>query len=236
MASAVPERQVRISRIGGRYLVFDIEDVVYIRRHHGMCAVFVGTMPQNPTQSILLSLPIELYAEEAKLLVDKKAAYIADDATDHLSQLKTMDSSARKAYFQSLKSQRKAAQRVFDDNKAKDRARHAHKVPKNKGVPSSADAEADDSLFGSGPSASASVVAETVRLPAVTPTTSNVLMPSSAMSDTAPIQVPPTYPLYAFLNARGYYITPGLRFGGDYSVYPGDPFHLLWMESEDSHA
>jgi tRNA-splicing endonuclease subunit Sen34 len=224
MTSAVPDRQVRISRIGGRYLVFDIEDVVHIRRHHGMCAVFTGTMPQNPTQSILLSLPIELYAEEAKLLVDKKAAYVADDATDHLSQLKTMDSSARKTYFQSLKSQRKAAQRVFDDNKAKYRARHAHKVPKGKAAPSSAEAEADDSLFSSAPSAPALVVAETYKLPAVTPSTSNVLMPPSAIGAVAPIQIPPTYPLYAFLNARGYFITPGLRFGGDYSVYPGDPF------------
>jgi tRNA-splicing endonuclease subunit Sen34 len=224
MTSAAPGRQVRISRIGGRYLVFDIEDVVHIRRNHGMCAVFTGTMPQNPTQSILLSLPIELYPEEVKLLVNKKAAYIAEDATDHLFQLKTMDSSARKAYFESLNSQRKAAQRAFDDHKAQYRARHAHKVPKGKAVTNSAETEADDSIFSSTPSAPASVVAETYKLPAITPTTSNVLMPSSAISPVAPIQVPPTYPLYAFLNARGYFITPGLRFGGDYSVYPGDPF------------
>ncbi|KAK0645619.1 hypothetical protein B0T16DRAFT_330554 [Cercophora newfieldiana] len=222
-SAGAANRQVRISRIGGRYLVFDIDDVVHIRRHHGMCAILVGTMPQNPTQSIFLGLPIELYAEEAKLLVDKKAAYIADDATDHLSQLKTMDSSARKAYFQSLKAQRKAAQRIFEDSREKARARHAHKVLKGKPEPAEPSAEADDTLFSSKPSASPSVVLEPLKSPAVTPTTSNLLIPFSP-SDTTPIQGPPTYPLYAFLNARGYYITPGLRFGGDYSVYPGDPF------------
>jgi len=224
MTSAVADRQVRISRIGGRYLVFDIEDVVHIRRHHGICAILIGTMPQNPTQSIFLGLPIELYAEEANLLVDKKAAYIADDATDHLSLLKTMDSSARKAYFQSLKTQRNLAQRALQDVKDRSRARHLQKVSKSKPEPTQSATEDDDTLFSSKPSAPPSVVLEPVRLPAITPSTSN-LFPFSP-SDTTPIKVPPTYPLYAFLNARGYYITPGLRFGGDYSVYPGDPFRF----------
>lgn len=225
MSSPTPDRQVRISRIGGRFLLFDIEDVVHIRRHHGICAVLVGSMPQNPTQSIFLGLPIELYAEEAKLLVDKKAAYIADDATDHLSQLKKMDNSARKAYFQSLKAQRKTAQRALDDAKEKSHARYLNRVSKSKPETTESTAETDETLFSPKPSAAPSVVLEPVKLPAITPATSNLLIPFSP-SDTEPIKVLPTYPLYAFLNARGYYITPGLRFGGDYSVYPGDPFRF----------
>src|SRR3954466_12304088 len=102
MATAA-ERQVRISRVAGRYLVFDIDDVLHIRRHHGICAVLTGTMPQNPTQNLFLGLPVELQAEEAKLLVDKKAGYIADELSDHLSQLTTMDETARKAYLSHLK-------------------------------------------------------------------------------------------------------------------------------------
>ena len=33
-------------------------------------------------------------------------------------------------------------------------------------------------------------------------------------------------PLYTFFHKAGYYMTPGLRFGCDFSVYPGDPFRF----------
>lgn len=232
MAPSIPDRQVRISRLGGRYLVFDIDDVLHIRRHHGICAVCTGTMPQAPTQNIFLGLPIELYAEEARLLVDKRAAYVVDDAADHLSQLTSMDPATRKSYLQSLKSQRNLAKQLFDDAKAKSGAAHAHKR-KAKGKPAEeTDAPAsttgggdEDALFDSTPPPAVHPVARNTSAPAITPTASTALIkPGGAHGVTIP--VPASYPLYAFLNARGYYITPGLRFGGDYSVYPGDPFRF----------
>ncbi|KAK3390874.1 hypothetical protein B0H63DRAFT_124943 [Podospora didyma] len=246
---ATTERQVRISKIAGRYLVFDIEDVVYIRRQHGICSVFTGTMPQNPTQNIFLGLPVELYAEEARLLVDKGAGYIADDPADHLSQLKTLDETARKAYIQSLKSQRRTAQQVFLEAKAQSHAKHLSKRKPSSGaklgkerkaannesiVEEGADGGADaaESLFGvtkpSPPPAAAVgtvvVTKDTTTIPAITPTTSSVLIAPTKRN--VPPEDPASYPLYAYLNARGYFITPGLRFGGDYSVYPGDPFRF----------
>jgi len=40
-----------------------------------------------------------------------------------------------------------------------------------------------------------------------------------------------SYPLFAHLHAHDYFITPGLRFGCDYTVYPGDPlrFHSHFL-------
>ncbi|KAK3379962.1 hypothetical protein B0T24DRAFT_176678 [Lasiosphaeria ovina] len=242
MASPVADRQVRISKIAGRYLVFDIDDVVHIRRQHGICSVFTGTMPQNPTQNVFLGLPVELYAEEARLLVDKKAAYIADESADHLSQLKTLDETARREYIASLKSQRRNAQLVFADAKARSLAKHADKrkpsprdqVAKDGPAISSGpedrktsivDGAGGDTLFDSRPVSKPIPKTVTVEaMPAITPTTSNALIrpnPSSA----AALELP-SDPLLAYLNARGYFITPGLRFGGDYSVYPGDPFRF----------
>lgn len=240
MASTTPERQVRISRVGGRYLVFDIDDVLHIRRDHGICGILVGTMALAPQQNLFLGLPLELYAEEAKLLVEKKVAYVTDEATENLAPFKARDNAARQAYLQSLKTQRKTAQAAFQDLKAKGRALHAQKVAKAEaeaeasveGSVEQRSADGDVSLFSSkadSPAGPASTL-KPVKLPHITPTTSSFLLPGS--SDTsAIIKVPPTYPLYAFLNARGYYITPGLRFGGDYSVYPGDPFryHAHYM-------
>lgn len=233
MAPSVPDRQVRISRLGGRYLVFDIDDVLHIRRHYGICAVCTGTMPQAPTQNIFLGLPIELYAEEARLLVDKRAAYVVDDAADHLSQLTSMDPATRKSYLQSLKSQRNLAKQLFDDAKAKSGAAHAHKrkakgktaVEEETDAPASTPGGGDeDALFDSTPPAAVHPVARNTSAPSITPTASTALIKPGAHGVTIP--VPAFYPLYAFLNARGYYITPGLRFGGDYSVYPGDPFRF----------
>lgn len=245
MTANVPERQVRISRIAGRYLVFDIDDVVYIRRYHGVCAVLTGTMPQNPTQNLFLGLPVELRAEEAKLLVDKNVGYIADELSDHLSQLTSMDASTRKTYLQRLKQQRRIAQRAFDEEKARVQAKHRSKrkaanadkpaapAPKEEGPPAAVEDETP-SLFEaqptnnkSGPAKNKGKPKET--LPAITPTTSSALLPppsprhpSSATEAPAPECA--SYPLYRYLNSRGYYTTPGLRFGGDLSVYPGDPF------------
>lgn len=228
------ERQIRISQIGGRFLVFDLDDVVHIRRHHSTCAVFIGTMPQNPTQNIFLGLPIELYAEEARLLLDKKAAYLVDDTAEHLSQLTAMDSNARRAYLDALKAQRKTAQLMFDDAKAKARALHEHKRKGNAKKPldvllnESGNADGEDLLFESQPPKPAPVV-KAAPIPAVTPTISNLLITPRA--SVIPPQTPTQDPLLAYLNSKGYYITPGLRFGGDYSVYPGDPFryHAHYM-------
>lgn len=225
---ALPDkRQVRISRIAGRYLVFDIEDVALIRREHEICAVFTGTMPQAPTQNVFLGLPVELYAEEARLLVDKGAGYIVDDAVDHLSQLKMMNPASRKAYLQSLGMQRKHAKMVFDETKAQSQAKYKEKRKgKKKEQQEKPDEVGDESgsLFSSSQPVKQQVQEKPPKevLPRVTPTTSNALVVSSASIPFAELPLP--NPLHLYLNARGYFITPGLRFGGDYSVYPGDPF------------
>ncbi|KAL2157468.1 hypothetical protein VTH06DRAFT_6019 [Thermothelomyces fergusii] len=234
---ATAERQVRISRVAGRYLVFDIDDVVYIRRHHGICAVLTGTMPQNPTQNLFLGLPVELHAEEAQLLVDKGVAYIADELTDHLSQL-TRDESARKAYLQHLKQQRRNAQQVFDEEKARMQARHQGKRkakqpeasdPEAPAAVSAAENEDPSSSALFSPATPASGTKQEKKdalLPGVTPTTSLPLLPAISPGRGAPVDPSTTtkLPFYRYLNSRGYYTTPGLRFGGDFSVYPGDPF------------
>lgn len=230
--AASSERQVRISRVAGRYLVFDIDDVVHIRRHHGICAVLTGTMPQNPTQNLFLGLPIELHAEEARLLVDKGAGYVADELTDHLSQLSAMDPSARKAYLQHLKQQRRNAQQVFEDEKAKVQAKHQGKRKAKPAAVAEVSAavtetEEDTSLFDTPKPAAPppSAPPKESSLPGVTLTTSSPLLPiPTSSSPVVNLPYPAHYPFYKYLNARGYYTTPGLRFGGDYSVYPGDPF------------
>lgn len=245
---------IRITSVGGRYLVFEVKDVAALRRDHCICAVFVGTTPQNPNQNVFSGLPIELLAEEAKLLVEKGAAYVVDDCTSHLKQLSSMDNATRLAYLQSLKTRRKLFQKVAseqhvekkkigDKMKAKSQAKRAARAlqePREESQTTlepreEADAgtgfakdEASsfgDTFFSSAPSKKKSQPPRPAIVPMqhITPTTSLDML-ADLRAHTISIETPRSYPLYRHLNSRGYYITPGIRFGADYSVYPGDPF------------
>jgi tRNA-splicing endonuclease subunit Sen34 len=232
-------RVIRISHIAGRYLVFDLQDVVHLRRQHNICAVFVGTMPQNPTQNIFMGLPVELLAEEVNVLVNKGAAYIADDAVEHLARLSAMDDTSRKAYLQSLKTQRKKAHAALEEEKlvrtAQARAnrlnngKSSRKAGKEQAA-TEAVATEDGLLDPASLAEPATTVPNTnttlgTTAPGLTPGTSVELIDgATGLTDPRALDDAKPCSLYAHLNSKGYFITPGLRFGGDYSVYPGDPF------------
>ncbi|KAI1383372.1 SEN34 subunit of tRNA-splicing endonuclease [Hypoxylon trugodes] len=254
MASTTISRPpVRISKVAGRYLLFDIDDIMYIRRNHNICSVFVGTIPQNPQQNIFMGLPVELMPEEAQILIDKKVGYIVNDAAFHPAQLGALDEDARRRYLQAIKGEGRKAQLAAAEGKQNMRPKvstKSKKKPKatDSEVSNEANApekgpEVDDetSLFGppspprATPSPAPHNLSKTAEEPqaefAITPTTSSLLPPSPPVSadedgQTTPINVPPSYPLYAHLQDRGYYMMPGLRFGCDYNVYPGDPLRF----------
>jgi tRNA-splicing endonuclease subunit Sen34 len=248
---------VRISKVGGRYLVFEVKDVASLRRDHCICAVFIGTTPQNPTQNVFSGLPIELLAEEAKLLVDKGAAYIVDDAVSHLTQLSSMNPAAKQAYLHTLKTRRQNISRVLDEQDAA-RKREGAKMrgkQKSKRAPVKSDTPPVDEAAILPPSPPAEMEHEAPppstgladlesSLSALFPPKKEASPISKALANTKPrhitpttsidmldprahivsIEAPRSYPFYKHLNSKGFYITPGIRFGADYSVYPGDPF------------
>ncbi|KAI1822243.1 SEN34 subunit of tRNA-splicing endonuclease [Xylaria intraflava] len=237
---------LRISKVAGRYLIFDIEDVMYLRRNHNICSVFVGTLPQNPEQNILMGLPLELMPEEAQVLVERKVAYVADDATFHPSRLMAFDESSRRAYLRSLKNQGKRLQMAALENSNRNKPKlHQGKTKKNRnkdatepgGSPageildSNAEADENASLFDSAsiPPAPSKALPDEIEGYGLTPTTSGFLVSPTADSELEPsvaVDVPVTYPLFAHLHDKGYYMMPGLRFGCDYNVYPGDPLRF----------
>lgn len=257
---------VRITKVGGRYLVFEVKDVAALRRDHCICAVFIGTMPQNPNQNVFSGLPIELIPEEAKLLVDRGAAYVVDDAAAHLAQLTTMtmhNGADRAAYLQSLRTRRRGFEKYADEKAAEDKkiserlrmeslAKKAAKAQKKKKAAAAQDDSIPENVTPAGQgtldTATASAVDDydislfSLALPPqntrvenqavdsiklhITPTASTGLFPATqTLVHTIPT-IPSTrgYPLYRHLNSKGFYMTPGIRFGADYSVYPGDPF------------
>ncbi|KAJ1331896.1 tRNA-splicing endonuclease subunit Sen34 [Microdochium nivale] len=278
---------VRISRVASRYLIFDIEDVMFLRRHHNLCSVFSGTVPQNPQQNVFMGLPVELMAEEARALVEDGAAYVVEDADFHIRMLKDltkkMSIGAKKAevdiaasdgddiyerrdeYISNITEEGTAVMQAHIDEKQALREASLMKASRGKrskkgklaaanvnekdDLGSQADEvasttspvielardDADEGLFGS-----SSVPHErkidkknlaTSSVPyAVTPTTTGSLLlgtsPSRPSSSSVEVDVPPSYSLFKHLHDKGYYMMPGLRFGCDYNVYPGDPLRF----------
>lgn len=253
MALETPRPQVRISKVASRYLLFDIDDVMYLRRNHNICSPNVGTIPQNPSQSIFMGLPIELMAEEAQVLVAKQVAYVVDDAAFHLAQVPLIDDASRKTHLQTMDTEVKKANLAWIEIQASKKPKNIQRVKKDRKKKPAADildipsevANSDETagssgvaedtsleLFASEPTASpkkeAHKPADSYQRWHATLTTSNTLLPSSP--DKAPI-VPvdvllPQYPLYAHLQDKGFYMMPGIRFGCDYNVYPGDPLRF----------
>jgi tRNA-splicing endonuclease subunit Sen34 len=248
-ASSLPARHVRISRIAGRYLIFDIQDVAYLRRHQNISSIFVGTLPQNPTQNVFLGLPIELFAEEAKLLVERGVAYVVDDAAAHLSRLRGVEGEAKRRYTGAIRTKTEEANSIYRQEESRRQTRSEELRRKNvakprqkskrtsivekenEGSPAEQENGRASDLLGPSPEmppASPRPTSSAAPRPQIhlTPTTSAPLLSPMDDLDHAVVQVgaPESYHLYAHLNARGYYMIPGLRFGGHYSVYPGDPF------------
>lgn len=236
-----PSEPVPISMVAGRYLLFDVNVVTYLRRTHHICGVLIGSIPQIPQQNVFLGLPLELMPEEAKLLVEKEAAYIVDDLAWHKERFNTLKGSEKKKYLGSLRAKGLEARKLAEDAS---RRRSEHALAKQaqrrrKEAPSddhntSGDAQVDDaaseSLFddvrpASRASSATPCASETPY--AVTPTTtySPSSLPQTTTVQPAP-SVPSSYPLFEHLHSRNYFVMPGLRFGCDYNVYPGDPLRF----------
>ncbi|KAH7349367.1 tRNA intron endonuclease [Plectosphaerella cucumerina] len=248
MAETRPVPVVRISKIADRYLVFDAEHVSALRRVHGISSMLAGSTPQNPTQNVFLSLPLELLPEEAASLVEKKVAVLVDEAAFHIDALRSSDPRARDAYLASLDETRNLARRhIAEEQQARKAASKAQEAKarekKNKrksggqsAAPSGEDASA--SLFTPDdaqktPAPVDRVEAAVAKPMAVTPTTSAGLeAPSGDEGHT--VEAPPIGPLQRHLVANGYFITPGLRFGAKYSVYPGDSlrYHAHFLATD----
>jgi tRNA-splicing endonuclease subunit Sen34 len=248
---ADPELPIPISLIAGRYLLFSIDAVTFLRREHHICGVLIGSLPQAPQQNVFLGLPLELMPEEVRLLVEKGLAYLVDDVRAHQEGLTHASPQRKLQYVNRLRDAgRQAAlsqaavkeqRRVAALSKARPKA--------TKGLETEAVSLADKvddsvpealhqaSLFAppspSEPAASESISAS---LFGVTPATSASLFSSSPPPGLPGGELPAapdSYPLFKHLHSKGYFTSPGLRFGCQYMVYPGDPlrFHSHFLAS-----
>ncbi|KAL8812260.1 MAG: hypothetical protein Q9223_001195 [Gallowayella weberi] len=219
-----------------RYLLYDIDTVTWLRRNHNILGVFIGSLPQSPQQNVFLGLPLELQPEEVTLLVEKDLAYIVDDLQSHKNalllpptELEEYKSNVRKEGLATAEAVVKQKQQKTEEILKRKTLRRAHldadKADNND--------DGDGYLFDS-PLQKLPEPASTTIVPyRSTPTTSYppIDLPSQQSSLPLPEVSASSYALFKHLHASGYYMCPGLRFGCEFSVYPGDPlrFHSHFL-------
>lgn len=253
-----PDFPIPISYISGNYYLFSIDAVSYLRREHHICGVLSGTLPQIPQQNVFLGLPLELMPEEARLLVEKGVACIVDEAKAHMDGMKALVMNDRKMYLQDLKSQGAQAMRLHVSRKEQQREEALKRIGEKKATTkdkkdsekgldvsgSTKEATGVFDLFSPEPrtesalaSSRASVSTPEVAM-GITPPTSRPPLPYQPSPEhSLPLpKVPSSYPLFAHLHSKGYFLSPGLRFGCQYLAYPGDPLrfhsHFLVVSAE----
>lgn len=248
---------IPISLVSNRYLLHNVNAITYLRRQYRICGVLIGSLPQFPQQNIFLGVPLELMPEEARLLVEKGVATIVDDVDSHAQLLRGLAEEEQKAFLKCLRKEgvqfaKKAEELAVHRReealrKAKYQSAETWRPPlRGDAVPDDEHLEQveeisnngeDSTVFEvpAGPSRMAppNQAADTDIEPFyITPTTSFPLIqpPTPPRTPTLP-GVPSSYPLFAHLHARDYFISPGLRFGCQYLVYPGDPlrFHSHFL-------
>lgn len=200
---------MRISQVAGHYLIFDPSAASVLRREANTNGVLVGTCPQQPSQNIFLGLPIELRKEEVDVLVNQGIAHVVDAAAAHAEILS--NPTAVQGYVAALEKQKQIAAKGLDEHDA---------------------LRAEESRKRSRGAFAGEVVPTQKRELGVTPTHSDGIF---ARVPAAP-ESRGTASLCGLLQSRGCHMTPGLRFGARYSVYPGDPlrFHAHFMANEYS--
>ncbi|KAL4802364.1 hypothetical protein BDV18DRAFT_65639 [Aspergillus unguis] len=252
-----PELPIPISYVAGNYLVFSVDAATFLRREHHICGVLAGTLPQVPQQNVFTGLPLKLMPEEARLLVDNGVACIVDELNFQKQGMQSLVEADRKQYLKELEvqgleimqSQIRRKERQREESLKKQQEKKSAKKKKEQAQESTAPAAEDAAtvaLFGDGQpstptpsdiSRRASTVA-TVDAMGITPAVSNPPLPQQPPSKHVlpPPQVPSSYPLFAHLHSKGYFLSPGLRFGCQYMAYPGDPLrfhsHFLVVSAE----
>ena len=240
----------KVSRAVERYLLYDVDTITWLREHYNILGVLIGTLPQIPQQNVFLGLPLELQPEEVRLLIEKGVGYVVDDLQWHVEVMQSMTSKQRDAFIEGLSKEGMNAAKAVEQQKIQRTEEVIKKLQLGNGenasgslnsstLPSLGD-DGDESLFGqaSAEGLLSRTSTSSVKPWTITPTTSYppLPIPSNRTSSKPPAVDPASYALFKYLHGLSYFLSPGLRFGCQFLVYPGDPLrfhsHFLAVSAE----
>lgn len=210
---------IELYYIKGEILIFNADAWVELRKTHRIIGDIVGNANHVP------ALPLKLMPEEALLLLNRNHAdlkaivEIKMDEKEEQKKLCTFEKDL--LTYQSIEykeSRRKQLENMID--KIVEQRRKLN------------DNRSSEEIFNEEFEKSSTVSKENMLWPIfleskLSDTVSTTLGPEDVMKHTSSLK----YQVYEDLHNRGYYITGGKKFGGDFLVYFGDPicYHAIFI-------
>uniref|UniRef100_A0A914XG04 tRNA-splicing endonuclease subunit Sen34 n=1 Tax=Plectus sambesii TaxID=2011161 RepID=A0A914XG04_9BILA len=245
---------IQIESSNDGFLIFDLEDAKILRSCHRMVGTAIGTSPSTPAQNDTLTLPLLLFAEQVAVLLEYGYARLVRLLSTHPTD------KDRNLYEHYLTQQKAQVAETLHKARIEEQLQMAEKIAKGRlakklKVKSSSAGATSKSLKVSDAEVSAISVTEEdieavrreLRL-TKPPVLADDAVPVETCLTTSPLFSPdydhidvfdfPRTPqqrirftVFRDLWRKGYYLTPGVKFGCDFLVYPGDPlkFHATCM-------
>lgn len=208
--------KVHVSLIAGKCLVFDLDDVKRLRSL-GIGGVLNGTLPIAPQQNIFLGLPLQLMVEEVIWLIENDYIYLVPEKEFINGLIDDLTSEDIK---------------LIQENKYKDfevqkelKIKEKNEIISKKNI---INKEAPNELM-----ILQSLMITIKNTPNELPNYelfNSIFNKNSKLIKSLKYNKL-DYKIFKYLKSLNYFLAPGLRFGGKFIGYPGDPLryhaHLI---------
>ncbi|KAK8728716.1 hypothetical protein OTU49_009109 [Cherax quadricarinatus] len=236
------EDQIKLIIACGQGHIWNVEDVKMAWTKYRIIGCLVGSLPRNPHQSSMMGLPLKLMPEEVTLLLEKRFAkpVTYPEMTEEPSSIikNTFKQHRQKCYQEQIMAalqQRKHEIENIADTILEGKRKKFELRKKNK----QGSAQNYNFLL-----TKEKVIEEEIRKIQTLPEHLQVIevfaespMVGMLKSEVAKWSFPTNnmeklrYAVFKDLWEQNYYLTTGVKFGGDFLVYPGDPhlFHATFI-------
>lgn len=245
--------KIRIHLQQGKAFVWKAEDARKIREEHGLVGNLVGALVRKPRQNTRLGLPLQLQPEEARLLVeigaarlvyhglaDQDVSVVGADVSSDVDEKESYAKFLRQSYEEQWKmalQEKKCKLEGLSERIAEGRSKRKrpHVEQEEEPMESSSQGPIKELLnleqtfhF---PKEAMMVQIPTARIRLGSEKEVNIQEVSSEWPYPGQKNHEARYRVFKDLWQKGYYLTNGGKFGGDFLVYPGDPmrFHAHYI-------
>ncbi|XP_008115448.1 tRNA-splicing endonuclease subunit Sen34 [Anolis carolinensis] len=228
---------IRIHVLEGKALVWNYADVRRIREEHRIVGTLFGALARKPRQNVRLGLPLQLLPEEARLLLENGLAILCKNPAspalgeDTSQEVAVYQKELEENYQEQCRlaaEQRKALLDTLAERIAQGRAKKRQREGEEE-ESSSKLAEPEPSFVL--PRDSMMVQLPTERINPGQEVVVDWRVPSKDWPYAGQPDHEAHYRIFRNLWERGFYVTSGSKFGGNFLVYPGDPmrFHAHYI-------
>ncbi|KAL3891555.1 hypothetical protein ACJMK2_003813 [Sinanodonta woodiana] len=237
------ERKVKLHLFNGQCFIWNANDADVLRQEFHCVGCLVGCLPRAPRQNTHLGLPLQLLPEETTLLLEKGVAELISNADTlfdpNEKQLEEFKAHRKSSYYQQIdlfRAERRKEilqnlPKIIEGKRAKRQKvlEERHEAGENIDEKESEDEEEFnvDKVEIPPISEHHALVQLHTESPYMVTTQSSPPIWSYPSTDQERLR----YSVFKDLWGKGYFITSGNKFGGDFLVYPGDParYHSFFI-------